>query len=1107
MDREGDKIYRQLYESIRDGIVSVAMDGRITGANRAYQEMLGYTLDELKELTYVQLTPEKWHAMEQDIVDTKLMVRGYSDEYEKEYIRKDGSIFPISLRTWVTTSSDGRPAGMWAIVRDITEQKSYEKGLSEARANWEKSFETISEAMFILDEDLHILQYNRAFAALVGKGSEDLTGRTCFSLVHDAEEPPDFCVTCECIRSRDRVGAELYEPFLGKYLDARADPYFDDDGSFEFALHTIRDITERKTAEGKLERQFATFRGVIDSFDYPIFSLDGTYRYTSFNRSHAATMKALYGNDIELGHSLAEYQTVEADWAKAKENIDSALEGRRVVEEAFSGCEGLDRMYFEVLHEPITGEDGDVIGVAISARNITERRKMEDALRESEERYREIFENAAEGIFRTTPGGALESANPALARMFGYASPERMVTEVTDITLQLYTDPSDREEVLRQIDEQGSLMGVELSFKRRDGSPLWISLNAHIVADDKGEVQYFEGTMTDITERRAAEADLRLALFEVDNAADMVLRVGVDGSVLFANAAACERYGAQREDLESLSVWDLDPTISPEAWRERWNARKLDVRATLEGSWQDRNGELYPVSMTLSYLEFEGQEYLVALARDVTKEKKAADELAGAEQRYRELAETLPQVVFEMDGYGKVTYVNQVGLEIFGYRSEDVSAGIHALDIIEQVDRERVSGAIDKMMDGRSSGAIREYLAKRRDGTVFPAMVFSTLITAEDGSPAGIRGILTDISERKEFEEALEASERKYRELANSLPEVVFEIDKDGVFTYVNESGAARFGYSADEIVGKVTPLEIMAPEERNRAVRFMRQVFAEGRVPPTEFTVFRKDGTAFPAMIYGSLSLHDGEPFGMSGLVMDISERKKYEEELQRANVELEGFAHTVSHDLRGPLTVISFASDLISQNIGHPATDEVEAALDEATRLLARNVTKASDLIEDLLALAEAGQAPTGVTDVDVAETVESVLDENAAALRRKNMRVRVGPDLGYVRANPTHMYQVFANLVANSLKHSNGVELSIVRLPTSNGHSHKFLVRDDGQGIKPDALKKIFLPFVKGPDGGTGIGLSTVQRVVELYGGRIRAYNDDGACFEFSLKDWQD
>lgn len=137
------------------------------------------------------------------------------------------------------------------------------------------------------------------------------------------------------------------------------------------ALAEVVERARRKEAEEALREQYSTLVGIIESSDTPIFSVDTGYCYTSFNRSHAAVMRSLYDVDIEQGKSLLGYMTVEEDRVEAKRNIDRALEGERVVEEAYSGEEGLSRLYFEVVHNPIKNEDGQVAGVAVFARDIT----------------------------------------------------------------------------------------------------------------------------------------------------------------------------------------------------------------------------------------------------------------------------------------------------------------------------------------------------------------------------------------------------------------------------------------------------------------------------------------------------------------------------------------------------------------------------------------------------------------------------------------------------------------------------------------------------------------------------------------------------------------
>ena len=164
-----------------------------------------------------------------------------------------------------------------------------------------------------------------------------------------------------------------------------------------------------------------------------------------------------------------------------------------------------------------------------------------------------------------------------------------------------------------------------------------------------------------------------------------------------------------------------------------------------------------------------------------------------------------------------------------------------------------------------------------------------------------------------------------------------------------------------------------------------------------------------------------------------------------------------------------------------------------------------KSAALIDDLLALAEAGAAPGELEAVDISEVVRSVLKDKEELLKDHGERVSVDDDLGVAATDPTHAYQVFSNLVGNAIKYndSENPEIRISRLGEAETGRLRYLVGDNGPGIPEADMEDIFLPFHKGAGStDTGIGLSIVEKVVRLYGGEIRAYNENGACFEFTL-----
>lgn len=242
--------------------------------------------------------------------------------------------------------------------------------------------------------------------------------------------------------------------------------------------------------------------------------------------------------------------------------------------------------------------------------------------------------------------------------------------------------------------------------------------------------------------------------------------------------------------------------------------------------------------------------------------------------------------------------------------------------------------------------------------------------------------------------------------------------------------------------------------------------------------------------------------------LQAEIADRKRALEELRRINAELDGFAHTVSHDLKSPLTAVALASEMLIKLMSEPITDESLESMRWSSRQMHDNTMRMGKLVHDMLELAEAGQAPRDVAEVDVSEVVRRVLEERDGEIRSRGVTVDVDATLGSVRASPAHIYQVFSNLLGNAIEHniSDRPAVGVSRLADDEQGGHRFVVRDNGAGLAAEELDDVFLPFFKGETGNTGVGLSIVTRIAGVYSGRIRAYNDNGACFEVTLHDYK-
>ena len=251
--RSSERRYRRLHESMRDAFVSVDLDGRITETNAAFQEMLGMSAGELASLTYVDITPECWHAMEARIVEEQIFVRGYSDSYEKEYRRKDGTVFPVELRTFVAPNDAGRPAEMWAIVRDVSLRRQTESALRQSEARLRTLVHTIPDLIWLKDPAGVYLGCNPAFERFFGASEAEIVGRTDHDFV--SRELADFFRENDLkalAADQPTVNEEELTFAVGGYhgsFETLKMPMRDGDGNLVGVLGVSRDITMRRRNE------------------------------------------------------------------------------------------------------------------------------------------------------------------------------------------------------------------------------------------------------------------------------------------------------------------------------------------------------------------------------------------------------------------------------------------------------------------------------------------------------------------------------------------------------------------------------------------------------------------------------------------------------------------------------------------------------------------------------------------------------------------------------------------------------------------------------------------------------------------------------------------
>ncbi|RPI71861.1 MAG: PAS domain S-box protein, partial [Geobacteraceae bacterium] len=381
-------------------------------------------------------------------------------------------------------------------------------------------------------------------------------------------------------------------------------------------------------------------------------------------------------------------------------------------------------------------------------------------------------------------------------------------------------------------------------------------------------------------------------------------------------------------------------------------------------------------------------------------------------------------------------------------------------------------------------------------------------------------GIFSDITERKQVEEKLRETENKYRDLADSLPQVIFEVDLNGTLTYINHNAYVLFGYTQEEIAKGFNVLEAFIPEDKERVALDIMLNIQGQKLGRQEYTAVRKDGTRFPVSVHANRVLRGQTATGVRGILIDLTATKLAEEEKKRLEIQLQqaqkmeaigALAGGIAHDFNNILSAIIGYTELAMLNEG---AEHCTAELKEA--LIAAN--RAKDLVKQILAFSR--QTDEDRMPVRVALVAkEAVKFLRATIPATIEIKTRLDEKSGAVLANSVELHQIIMNLCTNA-QHAIGEQAGILEVEVKNaeidlaqknavidleiGSYVKLSVRDTGYGMGADTIKRIFDPYftTKEKGVGTGLGLAVVHGIVKKCGGAIRVESELGKGTTFHI-----
>jgi PAS domain S-box-containing protein len=600
-----------------------------------------------------------------------------------------------------------------------------------------------------------------------------------------------------------------------------------------------------------------------------------------------------------------------------------------------------------------------------------------------------------------------------------------------------------------------------------------------------------------------ADDRLRYIAAALDLAFDGLALLDLDLRVKYANTTLCAIGGYNSaEDLIGHDVADLLTTDTMLRVREHLAVVLSGRRATFEGTARGADGQPIPIEVGASVLRAEdGEPYaLLAIVRDITERRRAEQALRESEIKYRLLFENLNDAAFLADAEtGLILEANKQAETLLG-RTRDEIVGMHQTELHPPGQAEKYRHKFERHVQAAGI-ADHDGEVIRKDGRVVPVTISAAVM--QIAGRQLIVGLFRDISDRNKAEQALRASERKYRTLVENLPQKIFLKDRDSVYVSCNDNYARDLGIEAEAIVG-MTDYDFYPSELAEKYRADDRRVMESAQPEDIEESYIQDRQERVVQTIKTPLRDDAGNTVGVLGIFWDITQRKRAEQALQAKNRELESFVYTVSHDLRAPLVSLEGFAKLLADEY----SERLDAQGHDYLRRLRANVSTMNSLLGDLLELSRVGRAEEPKQAVPVAQIVAEALESLAGMISRSEAHVTVARDLPTVQYSRVRLFQVFANLIGNAIKFSReGVAPQVEIEWESLNSGCRFLVTDNGIGIADGQKHKLFEIFscLKKKDvEGTGIGLAIVKRIVENHGGQVGVESTpgEGSTFWFTV-----
>ncbi|MBN1195127.1 MAG: PAS domain S-box protein [Methanomicrobiaceae archaeon] len=722
----------------------------------------------------------------------------------------------------------------------------------------------------------------------------------------------------------------------------------------------------------------------------------------------------------------------------------------------------------------------------------------ERSLRQSENLLRTIIDHLPDATFAIDTNGRVVAWNHAIETMTGVPSGEMIGKGDYEYAIPFYgtrrpvlidmvTKPEEGIALYNEIKHNGHFIEAETMISRPGGKERILWVKATLLVDDNGNPEGAIESIRDISENRLqtilreGEAKYR----QLVDHARIAIVVAQEGKIRFMNPFGLEVFGLTPESVAGMPMEQLihpdDRSMVLTRHEQRLAGKTVPSSYTFRII--DRNGSVRSIEINVIMFSWEGKPATLNLLFDITERRNAEALLREREAVLRSIFTASP-VGIAMIAESTILEVNDTFCVMTGYAPGEL---INQRTRVLYDDDTEYTAVVNTIADGirtTGTGSVETHW-RRKDGSIVDILLQSTLI--DPASPESAQSsVAMDITEQNKAAAELGASEQRFKDMAEMLPQTIFEADTSGNLTYVNRQTFPSFGFTPEDYRRGINILDALIPEDRDRARENIGRIMEEGRHPGSQYTAQRKDGTTFPVMISSAPIMKDGKTTGLRGFVIDISEIKKAEMALKRANERLNLMNSITRHDILNQITVLqgflalgkekTFAADMLS----------LISKLEMATETIRRQIGFTRDY-QDIGA-----QSPGWFS-------VEALIRTAASMLPMAGVALTIDVEGIAIFADPL-VEKVFYNLLENALRY--GETLTTISISARPDQDDLIImIGDDGIGIPVSEKKRV---FNRGYGKNTGYGLFLAREILSITGMTIQETGapESGACFSIRV-----